>query len=236
MCECTCFCERWVRVVPVCIHKTKRVHICTNNKIKACAFVFLHVCSRDGGPVFGGKSRRLCVWLHLGADDSLGGSLNVGRQTKECRSVILGEILYYAAVVLGNKQRHMQVTHTHVAMVVMQHSILAFPSNTCTYIEWTELKECLWSTIMLLTLIPAGHLPIWSKCLGGWSEVERSAFLLCSFSGQLTWRMRGVVWRKTAPGRSVICGGRRGCRCVHHRWRSPKGHGQIPTGNVYHLV
>lgn len=50
------------------------------------------------------------MWVHLGADDSLGGSLYVGRQTKECRSVILWEILYYAAVVL---ERHtpMQVTH-----------------------------------------------------------------------------------------------------------------------------
>lgn len=52
----------------------------------------------------------MCVWVHLGADDSLGGSLYVGRQTKECRSVILWEILYYATVVL---ERHTpkQVTH-----------------------------------------------------------------------------------------------------------------------------
>lgn len=49
----------------------------------------------------------MCVCFHLGADDSLGGSLNVGRQTKECRSVILWEILYYAAIVLGRR------THTH---------------------------------------------------------------------------------------------------------------------------
>lgn len=101
-------------VVPVCIHKIKSVHICTFRGTKARAFVFvsLHVRGRDGRCVFERISRWLCVWLHLGADDSLGGSLYVGRQTKECRSVILGEILYYAAVVLGNKQRHMQVSRT----------------------------------------------------------------------------------------------------------------------------
>lgn len=65
--------------------------------------------------------------------------------------------------------------------------------------------------------------------------MERSASLLCSFSGQLRWRMRGVVRRRTAPGRSVRCRGQRGCRCVHRRWHSPKGHGQIPTGKVCHL-
>lgn len=53
----------------------------------------------------------VCVLVHLGADDSLGGSLYVGRQTKECRSVILGEILYYAAVVLGRHTGMYQVTH-----------------------------------------------------------------------------------------------------------------------------
>lgn len=59
--------------------------------------------------MFVGKSRWLCVHesvsvclsVHLGTDDSLGGSLYVGRQTKECRSVVLWEVLYYAAVVLG---------------------------------------------------------------------------------------------------------------------------------------
>ena len=65
-----------------------------------------------------GISRWLCVYecvcVHLGADDSLGGSLDVGRQTKECRSVILWEILYYAAVVLV---RH---THTHNVRVTQK--------------------------------------------------------------------------------------------------------------------
>lgn len=52
----------------------------------------------------------VCVWVHLGADDSLGGSLYVGRQTKECRSVILWEILYYAAVLL---ERHTHTCRSH---------------------------------------------------------------------------------------------------------------------------
>lgn len=51
----------------------------------------------------------VCAWVHLGADDSLGGSLYVGRQTKERRPVVLWEILYYAAVVLG---RHTDTGHT----------------------------------------------------------------------------------------------------------------------------
>lgn len=64
--------------------------------------------------MFEGLSSWLCVWVHLGTDDSLGGSLNVGRQTKECRSVILWEILYYAAVVLERHVHiHLQVKHTH---------------------------------------------------------------------------------------------------------------------------
>lgn len=50
------------------------------------------------------------VWLHLGADDSLRGSFYVGRQTKERRPVVLWEVLYYTAVVLG-RHRHVQVTH-----------------------------------------------------------------------------------------------------------------------------
>lgn len=79
------------------------------------------------------------------------------------------------------------------------------------------------------------NLPIWSKSLGGWSEVESSVFLLCSFSDQLRERMRGDLRRRTAPGKSVRYGGQRGCRCVHHRLHSPTGHGQTPTGKVYHL-
>lgn len=50
---------------------------------------------------------RMCL-VHLGADDSLWGPLNVGRQTKECRAVVLWESLNDAAVVL---ERQMQVTH-----------------------------------------------------------------------------------------------------------------------------
>lgn len=53
------------------------------------------------------------MWLHLGADDSLGGSFYVGRQTKECRPVILWEILYYTAVVLG---RHTDTCRSHTEM------------------------------------------------------------------------------------------------------------------------
>lgn len=79
------------------------------------------------------------------------------------------------------------------------------------------------------------NLPIWSKNLGGSSEVERSVFLLCSFSDRLRGRMKGDVRRRTAQGKNVGCGGQRGCQCVRHRWHSPKGHGQTPTGKVYHL-
>lgn len=45
----------------------------------------------------------VCMWSHLGAGDSLGGSFYVGRQTKECRLVIFWETVYYTAVVL---ERH----------------------------------------------------------------------------------------------------------------------------------
>ncbi len=65
--------------------------------------------------------------------------------------------------------------------------------------------------------------------------MERVVFLLCSFSGQLRGRTTGDELRRTAPGRSVRCGGQRGCRCVHHRWHSLTGHGQTPTGKLYHL-
>lgn len=54
----------------------------------------------------------VCVWVHLGADDSLGGSLYVGRQTKKCRSVIFWEILYYTAVVLGRHTDTYSTGHT----------------------------------------------------------------------------------------------------------------------------
>lgn len=76
------------------------------------------------------------------------------------------------------------------------------------------------------------NLPIWSKSLGGWSEVERSGFL-CSSSDPL--KKRGAVQRRTARGKSVRCEGQRGCRCVPHRWRSPTGHEQTPTEKVYPL-
>jgi len=49
----------------------------------------------------------VCVCVYLGADDSLGGSLDVGRQTEECRSVVLWQVLYHTAVVLDTH------THTH---------------------------------------------------------------------------------------------------------------------------
>lgn len=52
--------------------------------------------------------------VHLGADDSLGGSFNVGRQTKECRPVILWEILYDTPVVLEGRKR---VTHIQIKLV-----------------------------------------------------------------------------------------------------------------------
>lgn len=65
--------------------------------------------------------------------------------------------------------------------------------------------------------------------------MERSVFLLCSFSDQMRGRMRGDVQRRTAQGKNVRCGGQTGYRCVHHRWRSPTGHGQTPTGRFYHL-
>ena len=55
----------------------------------------------------------VCVQLHLGADDSLGRSLYVGRQTKECRSVVLWEMLYHAAVVL---RRHTDTCRSHTEL------------------------------------------------------------------------------------------------------------------------
>lgn len=64
----------------------------------------------------------------------------------------------------------------------------------------------------------------------------RSAALLCfSCERRRSWTTRGAARRRTAPGRSARCGGRRGCRCVRHRWRSPGGRGQTPTGKIYRL-
>lgn len=48
-------------------------------------------------------------------------------------------------------------------------------------------------------------------------------------------RRRAGARRRTAPGRSAGCASRRGCRCVPHRWRSPAGRGQIPTGRICRL-
>ena len=65
--------------------------------------------------------------------------------------------------------------------------------------------------------------------------MEGSAFLHCSSSEQLRGRMRGVVLRRTAPGKNGGCGGQRDCRRVRRRWHSPAGRGQTPTGRIYHL-
>lgn len=79
----------------------------------------------------------MCAFVvHLGADDSLGGSLNVGRQTKKCRSVILWETIDYGAVVLQCGQ--MEVIHRakeresvgNAIITLRSKKKIAFPDNT----------------------------------------------------------------------------------------------------------
>lgn len=152
--------------------------------MRLCVLCFYMCVGRDGGSVFEGKSRWLCVWLHLGADDSLGGSLNVGRQTKECRSVILGEILYYAAVVLGSKQRHTQVTHTlchggdatQYFSISKQHMQLYWMDRTIIVLV---IYMC---TIMLLLLVI-----VWLRLCSGQTNSSRTPTNMEQVFGRLIW-------------------------------------------------
>lgn len=122
LCLYFCMCEVEIEVVVEVMGVCVCVFVCCNKWVAACVW----------------------VWVHLGADDSLRGSLYVGRQTKECRSVILWEILNYAAVVLG---RHTDTGHTqmhpHAHMnreimsacclffiIALRHKTLELPSNT----------------------------------------------------------------------------------------------------------
>lgn len=80
--------------------------------------------------VCGKKQVAVRVWVHLGADDSLWGSFYVGRQTKECGSVILREILYYAAVVLG---RYTDTYRSHREMLKRKRERML---AQCLFLSW----------------------------------------------------------------------------------------------------
>lgn len=98
-------------------------------EVSVCVVVFMHVCEAEmeTADVWGKIAQVVaCVCVrpivHLGADDSLGGSLYVGRQTKERRPVILWKIFYYTAVVLERNIRHItgltqKQTHPHAWIV-----------------------------------------------------------------------------------------------------------------------
>lgn len=168
-----CFCEHghvywwmflctFLFVYSVC--ELKRVHIyifvwvygvCVPLYICMCEVV-LEIVVVVSMCVCGKKQVAVRVWVHLGADDSLWGSFYVGRQTKECGSVILREILYYAAVVLGRytdtyrshremlkRKRERECWHSayfcHGTKTLRQH----FQATCVTKLKKSKLIACL---------------------------------------------------------------------------------------------